>query len=78
VTTPEHPQGNSVCERVNGTISRILTRLCLQHEQEWDVLLSQALCAYRTSVQKTLNMTPAEVLYGRKLITVSDVIVPHS
>lgn len=64
--TPYHPQGNSRVERLNGTLKKIIARLCKNQPQNWYLNVNAALAAYRTSVHEGTGFTPFFLLYGRR------------
>jgi len=76
-SSPEHPAANGAVERFNGTIGRILTRLVLENQMDWDDVLPFALQAYRANHHRIMDMSPAEALYGQRLRTLVDVILPE-
>ena len=63
--TAYHPQGNGLCERVNGTIMKILSTVLQGDQNTWSKSLSAAVYAYRTSYHRSIGMTPFKALYGR-------------
>jgi transposase InsO family protein len=46
-TSLYRPQSNGKCERYNGTLKKVLKKLCITYEKDWDEMLSYALFAYR-------------------------------
>lgn len=66
-TTPYHPQCNGLVERFNGTLKRMLRRMCAERPKDWDRYLSAILFAYREVPQESLGFSPFELLYGRSL-----------
>ena len=64
-TTSYHPQCNGLTERFNGTLAKMLSSYCSEHQTDWDEFLPTVLFAYRTSEQKTTQETPFRLLYGR-------------
>ena len=63
-TTPYHPQTNGQTERVNGTLVSILRKTVLDSKRDWDVKLTAALWAYRTTFKVTTQATPFSLVYG--------------
>ena len=64
--TPYHPEGNSVVERVNGTIKRVLTRWAHEYDDEWDLMLPYAIFSYNTSFHRSLKTSPFYAQYCRQ------------
>ena len=64
-TTPYHPQGNGVCERVNQTLIHGLARLqTVNKGTDWDLLLHRVVFAYNTAVHSTTGFTPHRLMFG--------------
>jgi hypothetical protein len=64
-----HPQTNGQTERVNQIIEDMLRACALKDSKSWDKCLPYAEFSYNNSYQKSLKMSPFEVLYGRKCRT---------
>ncbi|XP_038054655.1 uncharacterized protein LOC119726874 [Patiria miniata] len=64
-TTPYHPICNGLCERFNGTLKRMLRRMCVERPKDWDRYLPALLFSYREAPQESLGFSPFELLYGR-------------
>lgn len=64
VATPYHPQTNGLCEKINGTIKSLLTKIAHFNHKNWDRLLPCVLFAYRESPQETTGYAPFELVYG--------------
>lgn len=64
-TTPYHPQGNGLCERMNGTLKKMLRRMTAEQPREWPRYLAPLLFAYREAPQASLKLSPFEMMYGR-------------
>ena len=65
VSTPYHPICNGLCEKFNGTLKRMLKRLCENKPKDWDRYVNAALFAYREAPQESTGFAPFELLYGR-------------
>ena len=66
-TTPYHPPGNGVCERVNQTIIKGLSRLQIVNKNiEWDLLLPRVVFAYNTAVHSSTGFTPHRLMFGEE------------
>ena len=65
-STPYHPQGNSRVERFNGTIKRLVAKVCNNHPELLYMHMNAALAAYRTAVSEITGFTPFYLLYGRR------------
>ena len=64
-STVYHPTTQGLCEKFNGTLKRILKRLCEKSPKQWDRYLDAALFAYREVPQESTGFSPFELLYGR-------------
>ncbi|XP_013071132.2 uncharacterized protein LOC129924728 [Biomphalaria glabrata] len=65
-TSPYCPQSNGVCERLNGTIKSILSKVSSEKPENWDLLLPCVLFAYREIPQTSTGFSPFELVYGAK------------
>jgi transposase InsO family protein len=66
VTSPYNPAANGTTERANGTIKRMLSKLCLKDKTDWAEKLPKALWAYNHSVHSTLQQTPYYLMFGQR------------
>jgi hypothetical protein len=64
-----HPQTDGQTERVNQILEDMLRAWTLKNSKSWDRCLPYAEFSYNNSYQKSLKMSPFEVLYGRKCRT---------
>ena len=66
-TTSYHAMANGLVERFNGTLKRMLKKMCVDAPQEWDRYLPALLFAYREVPQDSTQFSPFEMLYGRSV-----------
>ncbi|GFV74990.1 retrovirus-related Pol polyprotein from transposon 412 [Trichonephila clavipes] len=62
------PQAN-LTERVNRNLVQMIACFVEENHENWDRFLHEFAFALRTSVNETINKTPAELFLGRKIIT---------
>ena len=66
-TTPYHPQGNPVVERLNRTLGNSLRALlCGSEHKKWDELLPQIMQAVQASPHRITKETANCMLLGRE------------
>ena len=65
-TTPYHPQGNAITERENAVIKAALAAFVNKRLTDWDVHLPAVMMAMRSSVHRTLGVTPNSMVFGRE------------
>ena len=64
VMTPYCPICNGLVERFNGTLKKILTRMCMECPKDWDKYVDPLLLAYRDVSQEGLGYSLFELIYG--------------
>jgi hypothetical protein len=64
-----HLQTDGQTEMVNQTLEDMLRACALKDSKSWDKCLSYVESSYNNSYQKSLKMSPFEVLYGHKCRT---------
>ena len=64
-TTPYHPMCNGLVEKFNGTLKKMLRKMCVEKPKDWDRYLPALLFAYREVPQESLNFSPFELMFGR-------------
>ncbi|KII65807.1 Transposon Tf2-6 polyprotein [Thelohanellus kitauei] len=72
-TTPYHPSGNGQVERTNRTIKEMLRHHVKASNANWDTHLDTVLFAIRSSKHASTNFTPAELTYGRKIVSPAEI-----
>lgn len=65
ISSAYHPQTNGLVERFNQTLQRFLVELLNDNQNDWDELLDGVLFVYRTSIQKSTQVSPFELIYCR-------------
>jgi len=75
-TSSRHPQTNSRAESFNKNILNSLRTKC-NSEKEWPQMLSAIAFSFRTSVVKSLGVTPYELVFGLKpRLPVDNLLLP--
>ena len=64
-TTPYHPICNGLVEKFNGTLKRMLRRLCSDQPRQWHRFINPLLFAYREAPQESTGFSRFELLYER-------------
>ena len=67
VSTVYHPECNGLCENFNGTLKRMLKKVCMERPRDWDRYIPALLFAYRDAPQESLKFSPFCLLYGREV-----------
>ena len=62
-TTPYHPICNGLVERFNGTLKKMLQRLCSKQPRQWHRFINPLMFAYREAPQEATGFFPFELLY---------------
>ena len=76
-STSYHPETQGLVERFNGTIISILKRYVFETPDTLDKNLPLAKFSYNTSIQRIDDVTPHEVMYGRKSNTCLSTLVKN-
>ena len=74
-TTPYHPQGDGLVERLNRTIQNMLATVVDSQSNEWEDYLPKVCFAYNTSEHTSTGFTPFFLMYGREATMPLDIIV---
>eukprot|EP00117_Sycon_ciliatum_P001937 scpid64630/ scgid7390/ Retrovirus-related Pol polyprotein from transposon 412; Protease; Reverse transcriptase; Endonuclease len=73
-TTPYHPSGDGLVERVNRTLLGLLRAHITPTSTEWDATFSLVLLSYRAAVHKSTGFSPARLLYGADVRLPADIV----
>ena len=60
---PYHPMANGLVEKWNGTLKRMLRRMCSERPRYWDRYLEPLMFAYREAPQESIKLSPFEILF---------------
>ena len=60
-----HPSCNRLVEKFNGTLKRMLRRLCHEQPHQWHRFINPLLFAYREARQEATGFSPFELLHER-------------
>lgn len=63
-TTPGHPQGNGLAERMVGSVKSMISKLAADHPQQWHKYLGFALWALREVPNETTGVPPWVLAFG--------------
>lgn len=77
-TTGYRPQTNRLTERLNRTLTDMLSIYVDLEHRTWDKILPYATFAYNTALQDTTKVTPFQLVYGRTVTTPLDAMLPVS
>jgi len=61
-----HPQTDSQTEVVNRSLGNLLRCLVSDHNKNWDLILPTVHFAYNSSINRSIAMSPFEVVHGYK------------
>ncbi|CAH2293111.1 NYNRIN-like [Pelobates cultripes] len=71
-----HPQSRGMVERMNGQIKKELSKICNANGKNWDILLPFVLARMRSRVNRHIQMSPYEVLFGRSMPSWERLLLP--
>ena len=73
-TSPYHPQTNGLVERFNKTLKQMLKKAAANEGKDWDKPIPYLLFAYREVPQESTGYSPFELMYGREVRGLMDVL----
>jgi hypothetical protein len=65
-STTYHPQTDGQTEVVNRSLGNLLRCLASDHNRNWDLILPTTQFAYNSSINRSIGMSPFEVVHGYK------------
>ncbi|UYV66772.1 K02A2.6-like, partial [Cordylochernes scorpioides] len=76
-TTAYHPQTNGLTERLNKTLTDMISMYVDVDQKNWDSILPYVTFAYNTARQETTGYSPFFLVHGREVETPLDSILPY-
>lgn len=73
-TSPYHPSSDGLVERLNRTLTTMLSKFVNPNQLDWDLVLPYVMMAYRRSVQSSTKFTPYEAMFGRQIVLPVDLL----
>ena len=71
-STAYHPETNGQVERQNRTLKQLLSCFVNETFDDWDEWLTQLSFAYNTTIHSSTQVSPFEIIYGRKPLLLHD------
>ena len=65
-TTPLHPRGNGLCEKMVGTLADMLSKIVTRNGLDWDKHVSKLVWAYNRTPQTSTGVSPYTLMFGRE------------
>lgn len=76
-TTPYHPRGNSVTERMHRTLKTVLATICSGHPNNWPRSISECQRILNTAVHTTIGEQPYFAFFNRHALRNVGVDLPE-
>jgi len=74
-TTPYHPRGDGMIERLNRTVLQMLRATAYDNPSEWPSRLPTIMAAYRMTPHSSTGITPNRAMLGREVMCPRTLIV---
>lgn len=74
VSSAYHPQSQGALERFHQTPKAMLRKYCQDPAKDWDEGVSLVLFAVRETTQESLGFSPAELVFGHKVSSKTNVL----
>ena len=68
-TVPYNPKSDGQVERLNKTISEMLSTYVDENQLDWDAHLSFVMMAHHARLQESTGFTPNKLMFGRENLT---------
>ena len=66
-TTPYHPQGDGMVERVNRTLLCMLSTVTHNHPDDWEHYIRKVCLAYNSTAHSATGFSPFFLMFGREV-----------
>ena len=77
-TSPFHPQTDGMVEKFNRTFLNMIRNYVSENQTDWPDHIPLIMFSYRTAINDSIGVTPAEALQGRKIKLPTDMLRPDS
>jgi hypothetical protein len=74
--TPYYPQGNGLAESSNKSLISIIKKLLEDNKKAWDSKLKFSLWDYRVTTNRSLGVSPFQLVYGVEAIFLTHISLP--
>ena len=75
-STAYYPEGNGLAESSNKSLINIVKKMLEQNQKSWHSKLVHALWADRLTTNKSINMSPYQLVYGMDAVFPTSLGVP--
>jgi transposase InsO family protein len=75
-STPYYPQGNGLAESFNKSLINLIKKLLEDNKRAWDSKLKFSLWADRVTTERSLDVSPFQLVYGTKAVFPTQLALP--